>query len=105
VDTETLAVVAVITTGVEPETEKVEMLNVVLLEPAGTNTLAGMATALLLLVLKSTIVPPAGAAPVNVTVPTVVVPAVTGLGLNESAETSGSPFGLTLIVALFTTVS
>ncbi len=50
--TETAPVVAVITTAVVAETEKVGRLNVVLVEPAGTLTLAGMATALLLLVLK-----------------------------------------------------
>ncbi len=50
--TETLPVVAVMTTGVVDETEKVGRLKVVLLEPAGTLMLAGMATALLLLVLK-----------------------------------------------------
>ncbi len=103
--TETPPVVAVITTGVVVETANVGTLKVVLFEPAGTLTLAGMATALLLLVLKSTIVPPVGAAPVNVTVPTVVVPAVTGFGLNESEETTGLPLGLTVIVALSTTVS
>jgi hypothetical protein len=102
--TETAPVVAVITTGVEVETENVGTLKVVLFEPAGTLTLAGMATALLLLVLKSTIVPPVGAGLFNVTVPTVVVPAVTGFGLNESEETTGRS-GLTVMVALFTTVS
>ncbi len=40
------------TTGVVAETETVGRLKVVLFEPAGTETLAGMATALLLLVLK-----------------------------------------------------
>jgi hypothetical protein len=94
----------VITTGVEVETENVGTLKVVLLEPAGTLTLAGMATALLLLVLKSTIVPPVGAGLFKVTVPTVVVPAVAGFGLNESEETTG-PLGLTVNMALFTTVS
>src|SRR5260370_32826657 len=98
-------VVAVITTGVVAETEYVGTLKVVLLEPAGTLTLAGMATALLLLVLKSTIVPPVGAVFVRVTLPTVVVPAFTGVGLNESEETTGSPLGLTLMGALFDTLS
>jgi len=45
-------VVAVITTGVELETENVGTLKVVLFEPAGTLTLAGMATALLLLAIN-----------------------------------------------------
>ncbi len=40
--TETLPVVAVITTGIDPETENIGRSNVVLLEPAGTLMLARM---------------------------------------------------------------
>jgi hypothetical protein len=50
--TDTAPVVAVITTGVELETENVGTLKVVLFEPAGTLTLAGTATALLLLAVN-----------------------------------------------------
>ena len=80
-------------------------MKVVLLEPAGTKMLAGIATALLLVAFKSTIVPPGGAIFVNVTVPTVVTPAVTGFGLNEIEETSESPLGVTVTEALCITVS
>ena len=95
---------AVITTGVAEVTAAVCTLNVVFLDPAGTRILPGMDTALLLLVLKSTIVPPAGALPFNVTVQTVGEPPITGFGLKESDETSLSPFGVIVTVAVFITL-
>jgi hypothetical protein len=59
---------AVIVTGVDALTALVLTVNVTLLAPAGTVTLEGTLAAVLLLE-SATCAPPAGAGPLNVTVP------------------------------------
>ena len=75
----------------EVETTTIEVLTVkvALVAPAGTVTLAGTLAALLLL-LRRTCAPPAGAGPLSVTVPVEDVPPITLAGLSVSDETVGS---------------
>jgi hypothetical protein len=90
--------VAVIVTDVCEVTVPVVTLNVALVEPAGTVTLAGTVAAASLSE-SVTAIPPEGAGPVKVTVPVVeeaLVP-VTVLGLRLTEATVG---GLTVRVAL-----
>lgn len=67
-DFDTPPAVAVIVTGVDPDTDDVAIEKVALVAPCGTVTVAGAAAALLLLD-NDTDMPPAGAAPLNVTLP------------------------------------
>src|SRR6266404_3913728 len=59
---------------------------VALVAPAGTVTLEGTRAAVVLLLESVTIAPPAGAAPLKVTVPVEEFPPVTLVGFSESAE-------------------
>lgn len=81
-------------------TEPVVTVNVAVAEPAGTVTLAGV-VALALLSESVTTVPPAGAKPVNVTVPVEDVPLTTAVGL---MATEVSVAGLTVRVAVRATL-
>jgi hypothetical protein len=74
---------------VEMRTIEVFTVNVALVAPAGTVTLAGTLAALLLLD-RRTCAPPAGAGPLSVTVPVEDVPPITLAGLSVSDETVGS---------------
>ena len=81
---------------VEVVTALVLTVKVALLVPAETGTLAGtLATAVLLLV-RPTEIPPAGAGPLKVTVPVELPPPRTLVGLRVSALTPG---GVTVRVA------
>jgi len=71
---------AVIVTLVEKKTLEVVIVKVAVLLPAGTVTLEGSCAAVLLSDSETTI-PPLGALPVNVTVPTDELPPVTEVGL------------------------
>src|SRR5437899_9146547 len=53
--------------------------------PAGTVTGLGAGTTAVLLLVKVTSAPPAGAGPSSLTTPIVTLPPFTGLGLNESS--------------------
>ena len=64
--------------------------NVALVAPAATVTLAGTVAADVLLLVRVTAAPPAGAAPLNVTVPVEEAPPVTLDGLNERPEGIGA---------------
>ena len=65
-------------------------VKVALVAPAGTNTLEGTRAAPLLLE-SATVAPPAGAAPLNVTVPVEdCVPPITLVGLSVSEESVGA---------------
>src|SRR6266851_5551309 len=77
--------VAEIVTDVDAVTVLVVTVNVALLLPAGTVMLGGTVAAAVLLLESVTAAPPAGAAPLNVTVPTEDEPAITLVGFNVSA--------------------
>jgi hypothetical protein len=78
-----------IVADVDDDTVCVLTVNVRLVLPAGTVTLAGTVATDGLLLDSVTTLPPDGAAPVNVTVPCAAVPPVTLVGLSESAESVG----------------
>jgi hypothetical protein len=73
-------------TAVEAETALVATVNVALVGPAATVTLAGTRAAVVLLPDSATSAPPAGAGPLNVTVPVDEFPATTLVGFSVSAE-------------------
>src|SRR2546422_495923 len=81
-----VAIVAVIVTVVDTVTGKVEAVNVALLLPARTVTLAGIVAARVLLLEIPTVTPPAGAGAANVTVPAEEEPLATLAGLSVRAE-------------------
>jgi len=86
----TLAYHAEIVTGVEVVTALVLAVNVALLAPAATVTLAGTLAAALSLV-SITCAPPLGAGPLRVTVPVEdCAPPVTLVGFNVSEESVGA---------------
>ena len=79
--------------------------NVALVAPAATVTLAGTVAAGWLLD-RVIVAPPAGAAPLNVTVPVEAFPPTTLVGLSESVESvtgAGAPAGVIVSVAVPTT--
>src|SRR2546427_9390053 len=82
-------------TGVLAVTEKVVMVNVVLVAPAGTVTLNGTLVTSGLSVPSRTSASPAGAALVSVTVACEGLPPTTlaGLKVKEATATGGSPGG------------
>src|SRR5919198_1908199 len=80
---------AVMLADVEADTGEVLTVNVAVVFPAATVTLAGtVATALSL--ESVTTVPPVGAAAASVTVPVEVLPPTTAVGLSASADTAGT---------------
>jgi len=76
-------------TVVEEATALVLTVNVALVAPAATVTLDGTVDAAALLLESATVAPPAGAAPLNVTVPVEEFPPVTLVGFSESDERVG----------------
>ena len=91
---------------VEAVTDVVVTVNVALVAPAGTVTLAGTVVA----VESSesdTAAPPLGAAALRVTVPVEELPPTTLVGLRETADRVApvAPCGLIVSVALFVTFS
>jgi len=97
---------AVIVAEVEAVTEDVVTVNVRLVAPADTVTLAGTVTALELSDSDTT-APPAGAAALNVTVPVEELPPATLVGLSDIVESVAPvpPDGLSVSVALCVTPS
>jgi hypothetical protein len=79
--------VAVIVTGVDVVTTLVVTVNVAVVAPAATVTLAGV-VADALLSAKVTTTPPAGAGPVMVTVPVEELPPIRLAGFMETAESA-----------------
>jgi hypothetical protein len=86
----------VIVTGVDALTAVVVTVNVALVAPAATVTLAGTVATAVLLLDSVTTAPPAGAALVNVAVPCAALPPTTLAGLRpiaDSAAAAGAAFG------------
>ena len=83
-------------TGVATLTARVVTVNVALVVPAATVTLAGTVAAAVLLLASVTTAPPAGAALLNVTVPVAEAPPVTAVGLRDTELSAG---GFTVSVA------
>src|SRR5713226_1788755 len=73
-------------TVVDAATALVLTVNVALVTPAATVTLEGTVAAAVLLLESATVAPPAGAAPLSVTVPVEEFPPVTLVGFSESEE-------------------
>jgi hypothetical protein len=73
-------------TAVETLTTLVLTVNVALVVPAATVTLAGVLAAAVLLLESVTWAPPVGAGPLNVTVPVDEFPPTTLVGFSVSAE-------------------
>ena len=80
---------------VDAATALVLIVKVALLFPAGTVTLEGTLAAAVLLLESATCAPPAGAVPLNVTVPVEEFPPVTVAGFSVSEETAGGDVGAT----------
>lgn len=96
--------VAEIVTLVDAVTALVVTVNVALVAPAATVTLEGVLATAVLLLARETIAPPAGAAPLNVTVPVEdCIPPVTAVGFSVKAEivTGGGAAGFTVNDAVF----
>src|SRR5258708_7000058 len=70
-------------TEVTLATELVVTVNVAVVDPATTVTLAGTCAAAVLLLVSPTVAPPVGAAPLSVPVPVDEVPPVTLAGFTE----------------------
>ena len=81
-------------TDVEAVTLLVVTVNVALLAPAATVTLAGTVAAAVLSLERETAAPPLGAGPLRVTVPVEDDPPVTLVGLSPIDESVGDPGGL-----------
>ena len=83
---------------VDAVTALVLTVNVALVAPATTVTLEGTRAAVLLLE-SATVAPPAGAAPLNVTVPVEEFPPATLVGFSESEERVGGGGGAGVTVS------
>ena len=88
---------AVTTTAVCVATAVVVIANVADVDPARTVTLAGTEAIVGLALVRANIRPPVGAGPLSVTDPVELVPPITEVGLNASAERAG---GVTVRVAV-----
>jgi hypothetical protein len=86
-------------TAVEAETALVLTVKVALVAPAATVTLEGTLAAVVLLLESATVAPPAGAAPLNATVPVEEFPPVTLVGFIESEEREGGGGGAGVTVS------
>ena len=82
---------------VDAVTALVVTVNVALVAPAGTVTLAGTVAAVLSLD-SVTCAPPAGAGPSSVTVPVELLPPVTVVGLSASEERPAAGFTVRVAV-------
>ena len=80
-------------TEVDASTDKVDTANVALLFPARTVTLGGTVAAAVLLLERVIAAPPAGAAPVSVTVPTEEPTPTTLVGFSANEESETVPGG------------
>ena len=74
--------------------------NVALVAPAATVTLAGTCAAVVLLLVRDTVAPPLGAAPLSVTVPVDELPPVTLVGFTATEDRDNDAAGFTVSVAV-----
>ena len=77
-------------TAVDVVTVPAVTVNVELVAPSGTTTLAGTVAAAVLLLVKVTVVPAVGAGPLSVTVAVDVAPLAMALGLSVRDRTAGA---------------
>jgi hypothetical protein len=84
---------------VDAATALVLTVNVALVAPAATVTLAGTLAAVVLLLESVICAPPAGAAPLNVTVPVEAFPPVMLVGFSDSDERVGGGGGAGVTVS------
>jgi hypothetical protein len=87
-------------TGVDVVTALVLTVNVALLAPAATVTVAGTVAADVLLLERETTAPPVGAGPLSVTVPVEGDPPVTLVGFSVSEARVGGACGITVSEAV-----
>ena len=78
-------------TGVDVVTALVLTVNVALLAPAATVTVAGTVAVDVLLLERETTAPPVGAGPLSVTVPVEGDPPITLIGLSAIEESVAEP--------------
>src|SRR5437588_679708 len=91
-------------TGVDVVTALVLTVNVALLAPAATVTLAGTVAVDVLLLVRVTAAPPAGAGPLSVTVPVEEDPPLTAVGLSAKiGRAAGRDRGATVGGAVLVT--
>jgi len=90
-------------TDVEAVTLLVFTVNVALVAPAETVTLAWTVAAAVLPLIRETDAPPLGAGPLSVTVPVEGDPPVTLIGLSAIEESVAEPAGATLSEAVLVT--
>ncbi len=86
-------------TGVDVVTALVLTVNVALLAPAATVTVAGTVAVDVLLLERETTAPPLGAGPLSVTVPVEGDPPITLIGLSAIEESVAEP-GVTVSEAV-----
>jgi hypothetical protein len=86
-------------TVVDAATALVLTVNVAVVAPAAAVTLDGTAAAAVLLLESATVAPPAGAGPLNVTVPVEGVPPMTLVGFSVSDERVGGGGGADVTVS------
>jgi hypothetical protein len=82
------------------DTALVVTVNVALVAPAATVTLAGTCAAPVLLLDSDTLAPPLGAAPLSVTVPVEELPPVTLVGFTDTEDNDTAAAGVTVKVAV-----
>jgi hypothetical protein len=87
-------------TDVEAVTLLVLTVNIALLAPAATVTLAGTVAAAVLPLERETAAPPLGAGPLRLTVPVEGDPPVTLIGLSATEESVAEPCGVTVSEAV-----
>ena len=88
-------------TAVTLPTALVVTVKVALVVPAATVTLAGTVATAMLLLESVTVAPPAGAPPVNVTVPVEELPPVTVAGLRATEDKDNTGGVAVIALAIF----
>ncbi len=86
-------------TAVDAATALVLTVNVALVAPAATATVDGTWATVVLLLESATVAPPAGAAPLRVTVPVEELPPTTLVGFSASDERVGGGGGAGVTVS------